>query len=107
MSLVPIREAKTVTVERGPSRPTLGAVVRVLNAKSSPRELRLLTGSCRIGAGRDADLIIDNETVSRLHVELGLVPEGVELRDLGSRNGTFYLGQRVEKIVLALGSRIS
>jgi two-component system, NtrC family, response regulator GlrR len=101
-----VREAKTVTVERGPSRPPLGAVVRVLNARSSPRELRVVSGTCRIGAGRDADLIIDDETVSRLHVELGLVPEGVEVRDLGSRNGSFYLGQRVEKMVLSLGSRL-
>jgi len=28
------------------------------------------------------------------------------VRDLGSRNGTYYLGQRVERIVLALGSRL-
>ena len=41
------------------------------------------------------------------HVELGLVPEGVTVRDLGSRNGTFYQGQRVEKMVLALGGRLS
>ena len=40
------------------------------------------------------------------HVELTLVPEGVAVRDLGSRNGTFYLGQRVERIVLTLGSRL-
>src|SRR6185436_14038954 len=40
------------------------------------------------------------------HVALELVPEGVAVTDLGSRNGTFYLGQRVEKIVLGLGSRI-
>jgi DNA-binding NtrC family response regulator len=59
-----------------------------------------------VGAGHDADFVLEDETVSRRHVELKLVPEGVELVDLGSRNGTFYLGQRVQHMVLALGSRI-
>jgi DNA-binding NtrC family response regulator len=63
-------------------------------------------GSCVVGAGEDADLIVDDETVSRRHVELKLVPEGVEVIDLGSRNGTFYLGQRVQHIILGPGSKI-
>jgi DNA-binding NtrC family response regulator len=63
-------------------------------------------GTCVVGAGEDADLILDDETVSRRHVELKLVPEGVEIIDLGSRNGTFYLGQRFQHMILALGSKI-
>ncbi len=51
-------------------------------------------------------MLIQDDTVSRAHVELSLAPEGVVVRDLGSRNGTFYLGQRLEKIVLGLGSRV-
>lgn len=66
----------------------------------------LTHGSCIVGAGEDADLIVDDETVSRRHVELKLVPEGVEVIDLGSRNGTFYLGQRVQHIILGPGSKI-
>jgi DNA-binding NtrC family response regulator len=66
----------------------------------------LAHGSCVVGAGEDADLILEDETVSRRHVELKLVPEGVEVIDLGSRNGTFYLGQRVQHMVLAPGSKI-
>ncbi len=100
------REAMTVTLDRAqPARP-LGAVIRATSQRSTPREYRLVAGSCRIGAGKDVDLVIQDDTVSRQHVELRVVPEGVELSDLGSRNGTFYLGQRVEKITLALGSRI-
>jgi DNA-binding NtrC family response regulator len=59
-----------------------------------------------IGAGKQADLVLEDETVSRRHLELKLVPEGVELVDLGSRNGTFYLDNRVQHMVLALGSRL-
>lgn len=67
---------------------------------------RLSTGTCVLGAGASADIVVQNDTVSRAHVELSLAPEGVVVRDLGSRNGTFYLGQRLEKMVLGLGSRI-
>ena len=82
----------------------LTAIVRVLNAPSVPASFRLESGCCRVGASRAADIVVSDETVSRLHVELSLSPEGVLLTDLGSRNGCYYLGQRVEKITLALGS---
>ncbi len=84
----------------------IGVVVRVLGASAKPSTFRLSAGSCLVGAGRDAHICISEPTVSRRHVELSLVPEGVAVVDLGSRNGTFYLGQRVEKIVLAPGSRL-
>ncbi len=100
------REPQTVTLDRGYPRVPLGAIIRVSGARATPREFRLPAGSCRLGAGKEVDIVIQDETVSRQHVELRVVPEGVELRDLGSRNGTFYLEQRVEKITLALGSRV-
>jgi transcriptional regulator with GAF, ATPase, and Fis domain len=50
--------------------------------------------------------LLRDPSVSRQHAELTLAPEGVRVRDLGSTNGTFYLGQRVEQMVLALGSRV-
>jgi DNA-binding NtrC family response regulator len=86
--------------------PPLGALVRVSGATAFPAERALGEEPCVIGAGKGADVIISDPAVSRAHVELSLVPEGVAVRDLGSRNGTFYLGQRVEKIILTLGSRL-
>ena len=74
--------------------------------KSSPAEYRLRDGSCIVGSGATCALVIANPSVSREHVELGIVPEGVTVRDLKSRNGTFYLQQRVQQITLTLGSRI-
>lgn len=67
---------------------------------------RLARGSCVVGAGKAADFVVDDPEVSRRHLELTLVPEGVLVVDLGSRNGTYYLGQRVERMTLALGSRL-
>ncbi len=84
----------------------LPAVVRVTGVPAKPASFMLRSGRCVIGAGSDADIVLTDPTVSRRHVELALVPEGVSVTDLSSRNGTFYLGQRVEKMTLALGSRL-
>jgi DNA-binding NtrC family response regulator len=67
---------------------------------------RLHEGACVVGAGNDAHFVLEDDTVSRRHAELKLVPEGIEVVDLGSRNGTFYHDQRVQHMVLRLGSRL-
>src|SRR5690242_17218435 len=97
----------TETVVRSSSgRRPLGAIIGVLGAKAVPRTFQL-SDRCVLGSGSDCDIVVSAPTVSRRHVELVVVPEGVLVRDLGSRNGTFYLDQRVEKMVLAIGGRIT
>jgi DNA-binding NtrC family response regulator len=103
----PPSDDPTATLLRSAPRPPLAALVRVLGAKASPACFRLSSGSCLLGAGPECDVVVADPRVSRKHVRLSLVPEGIKLEDLGSRNGSFYLGQRVEKIVLAPGSRIA
>ena len=101
-----IRERKTATIHRFTRPGPIGVVLRVTSRLATPPEFRLLSGSCVVGAGSGVDLVIDDETVSRRHVELTLVPEGVAIQDLGSHNGTYYLGQRVRSAVLAIGSKV-
>lgn len=95
---------------QGQGRPSaarpLGVVVRVLDADAEPSALRLGVGSCVVGSAHNCDVVVRDKAVSRTHVELGVVPEGVSVRDLGSRNGTYFYGQRVERMVLGLGSRL-
>ncbi|HEX7663884.1 MAG TPA: sigma-54-dependent Fis family transcriptional regulator, partial [Polyangiaceae bacterium] len=99
----PKHETETlVRSDVGSQRAPLAVRVRV----EGGREFTLKTGTCRIGSAADSDLVVDDSTVSRAHVELSLTERGISVVDLGSRNGTFYLDQRVEKIVLAHGSRI-
>jgi DNA-binding NtrC family response regulator len=97
---------RTATLLTPLQREPLPTRVRPLNANAIPESLTLGGGSYVVGAGRDADLVIVDETVSRRHVQLTLVPEGVRVTDLGSHNGTFYLGQRVGELTVQLGSRI-
>ncbi len=50
--------------------------------------------------GREnADVTIDDEQISRRHLVLRPVEHGVELEDLGSLNGTFIDGERIDKPV--------
>jgi two-component system, NtrC family, response regulator GlrR len=113
-SLVDRSEDRTSTEETEPflrGEPTapvpLGVIIRVLDAPATPPSFRLAAGTCVVGGAPSCDVVIAVPTVSRAHVELGLVQEGVSVRDLGSRNGTFFHGQRVEKMVLSLGGRIT
>jgi DNA-binding NtrC family response regulator len=99
-------EQTTATLGRQVLHGPLGVVVRVTNRMANPRAFRLLEGSCVCGASPEADLVISDDSVSRRHVELTLVPEGVRVRDLGSHNGTWYVGQRIREAVLAAGSTV-
>jgi FHA domain-containing protein len=49
-----------------------------------------------VGRDEGADVLIDNPSVSRRHAEIRLGDNGWEVEDLGSSNGTFLLGQRIE-----------
>ncbi|MFO0664042.1 MAG: sigma 54-interacting transcriptional regulator [Polyangiaceae bacterium] len=82
------------------------AIVRVKDVTAAPSEFFLRTGSCTVGSAPPCDIVIQESSVSRTHLTLTLVPEGVLVEDRGSRNGTFYLGQRIERLYVGLGSRI-
>ncbi|MBK8251338.1 MAG: sigma 54-dependent Fis family transcriptional regulator [Polyangiaceae bacterium] len=100
------RSAPTEAALNRPKPQPLAAIVRVLNARAHPSERKLEDEPIVVGAGAQASIVVADSKVSRAHVEFSLAPEGVVVRDLGSKNGTFYLGQRVEKMVLAPGSRV-
>ena len=54
-----------------------------------------------VGRGEDADVVIDDFSLSRRHARFQLRDDGsVELEDLGSTNGTYVASQRVDRVVL-------
>jgi DNA-binding NtrC family response regulator len=99
------REHSTAVAQRRASIEPLPVLIRVEHAPAHPSTFQLNSGSCILGAGHEADIVIEADTVSRQHVELRLVPEGVAVTDLGSKNGCFYLGQRFQHMTLQPGSR--
>nr|WP_300148656.1 DUF3662 and FHA domain-containing protein [Propionicimonas sp.] len=63
-----------------------------------------------IGRGTDADLRINDPSVSRLHARIGVIGTGdgqqITIEDLGSTNGITVDGQRTRQATLSRGSRI-
>ena len=70
--------------------------------RSFPIEKEKIT----FGTHNDNDLILSDEFVSRHHGEFYFRNGEFFIRDLGSRNGTFINGKRVQGSILAPGSRI-
>jgi len=60
----------------------------------------------RIGRGEEADIRLDDEGISRLHCSLEARGAQAVLRDLGSQNGTYVGGDRIQERVLADGDRV-
>lgn len=66
-----------------------------------------LTGATTvIGRGTEADIVVDDNGVSRKHISLEVTPEGTILTDLGSTNGTFVEEQRITEVTLVDGNAI-
>jgi len=64
-------------------------------------------GTVTVGSHRDADLRLSDTAVSRYHLELRLLAEGVLAVDLDSRNGTRVGGERVDRALVMPGGAIS
>ena len=89
-------------LEPPPSRSTRAAVPGlVLVHRRKPCEpLPLRVPMDRV-LGREADLVIDDPSVSRQHVKLEPAAEGLWVTDLGSHNGTFLDGGKLGARTLA------
>ena len=59
-------------------------------------------------AGRhpDADIFLDDVTVSRRHAEFIRTGTAFQVRDLGSLNGTYFDGVRIESALLTDGAEV-
>jgi DNA-binding NtrC family response regulator len=61
---------------------------------------RLIEGTMVVGSHPDAAISLTDGTVSRYHVELTARPDGVRVRDLESRNGTYLGGTRITEVIV-------
>jgi DNA-binding NtrC family response regulator len=59
-----------------------------------------------IGTSEDNALVLADPAVSRYHLELLRTPAGVEVIDLGSRNGTWVGGVRIARAVVPAGTQL-
>lgn len=75
--------------EQSRSRP------RVTWTDSSGNHAAVIDGKVVVGSASASGIVVHDPTVSRLHAELEARDDGLWLRDLGSRNGTFVDGLQV------------
>ena len=59
-----------------------------------------------IGRSAGAEFILDAPLVSRLHCQLSAGNDGLEVKDLGSTNGTFVNDKRITAATLRPGDRL-
>jgi hypothetical protein len=67
----------------------------VVQGKPEGKIIPLAGPRFRIGRGESCHLRPNSEQVSREHAEFTIGPEGVAVRDLGSRNGTLVNGKAI------------
>jgi two-component system, NtrC family, response regulator GlrR len=60
-----------------------------------------------IGAAPGCDVVLDHPAVSRHHCELEVTRNGLRVSDLGSKNGTFVDGIRIERAYVTAGRIIA
>lgn len=85
--------------------PGTGMLV-VIRGPSSGARFLLDRDVISIGRHPDADLFLDDVTVSRNHAEIHRTEQGLVLRDLGSLNGTYVSGSRVDEHLLVTGDEV-
>lgn len=71
-----------------------------------PAAWPLRTGTTLIGSGEDPDVRLPVSAVSRRHAQIDWRGDSGVLRDLGSRNGSFVDGRRVQVSRIEAGSEI-
>ncbi len=83
--------------------------VRLLSSRVlfRDREITLHPGENVLGRVDEGTVWIDSPSVSRRHARIRVDGDGVTLEDLGSKNGTYWRGQRISApIVLSDGDEI-
>lgn len=59
-----------------------------------------------VGRHPEADIFLDDVTVSRRHADFVRVGTAFQVRDLGSLNGTYFDGVRIESALLSDGAEV-
>jgi two-component system response regulator GlrR len=80
---------------QGPRRYTLTLTTGPDTGRSVPIDGRVV-----VGAGEGATFVITDESVSRAHLELEPSADGLRVKDLGSTNGTFLGGARIQAMTV-------
>ena len=71
------------------------------------KSLLLRRGRYSVGKAPDCDLVMTDAAVSRRHLVFKVLDDGVEVLDVGSKNGSFFQGARFRQLILGAGAVLS
>ena len=63
-------------------------------------------GTVRIGSADTNEIVLADRKISRVHIEVEVLPTGLRVRDLKSKNGTFFQGSRVGTMELPIAGAV-
>ena len=89
-----------------PAFQALAARIVVISGPDAGLSARIDRPTFVVGTGATADLRLSDKAVSREHLHLTLVPDGVHLRDPGSTNGAWMSTLRVNDVVIVRSTEI-
>lgn len=72
-----------------------------------PKAVYSIVGTTRIGRSDQSEVVLVDPSVSRVHAVVELNGAAVVVRDLGSTNGTFVNGRRIEAQTLRDGDELT
>jgi two-component system, NtrC family, response regulator len=109
MVATPDAQEGSPTDQRPREFPTVSAGARllVLSGADQGKQLRLEAGVYHVGRDESCQLVLRDGGVSRRHLELVVQPHGILVRDLDSRNGSFYEGARFSEVTVGPGALIT
>jgi DNA-binding NtrC family response regulator len=81
-------------------------LLTVVQGAQAGQRFRVEDDPVKIGGAPDNAVILSDPTVSRHHAEVLVTQRGLLIRDLGSTNGTYVDGLRIQEVFLRPGSRI-
>ena len=91
-----------------PSSEEIPALIRLMATEGPGKGASALLGESPLvlGSGEDCGLQIRDGSVSRHHVVVEWAHGQVQVRDLGSKNGTRYLNARIAQAAVPLGGAV-
>jgi pSer/pThr/pTyr-binding forkhead associated (FHA) protein len=93
-------------VEAIAALPSGSALLVVRRGPNAGARFLLDSDLTTVGRHPEADIFLDDVTVSRRHVEFLRHGTAFEVKDLGSLNGTYFDGVRIETALLSDGAEV-
>jgi DNA-binding NtrC family response regulator len=84
-----------------------GASLLVVSGADQGKQLKLEPGIHYVGRDETCELVLRDGGVSRRHLEIEVQSHGIVVRDLESRNGSFYQGARFSEVTVSPGATIT